>query len=59
MLKVQQYQSYQQKKDAIYKYRESHRDEWRENTKISMRRLRAYQSGVKQLMYILNNFFED
>lgn len=59
MLKVQKYQSYEQKKEAIYKYRENNRDVWRENTKSSMRRLRAYQSGVKQLLYILNNFFED
>lgn len=59
MLKVQKYQTYEQKKDAIYRYRQTHRDVWRENTKSSMRRLRAYQAGVKQLLYILNNFFED
>jgi hypothetical protein len=59
MLKVQKSQSYEQKKEAIYKYRECHRDVWRENTKNGMRRLRAYQAGVKQLLYILNNFFQD
>ena len=59
MLKVQKYQTYEQKKEAIYKYREGHRDEWRENTKNAMRRLRAFQSQAKILRNILIAFFEN
>ena len=59
MLKVQKYQTYEQKKEAIYKYRETHLDKWRENTKNGMRRLRAYQSQCKILLNILNAFFEN
>jgi len=59
MLKVQKYQTYEQKKEAIYKYREGHRDEWRKNTKNAMRRLRAFQSQCKILCNILNAFFQD
>ena len=59
MLKVQKYQTYEQKKEAIYKYREGHRDVWRENTKNGMKRLRAFQAQAKLLRNILIAFFED
>ena len=59
MLKVQKYQSYEQKKDSIYKYRETHRDVWRENTKNAMKRLRAFQAQAKILRNILIAFYEN
>jgi ribosome recycling factor len=59
MLKVQKYQTYEQKKEAIYKYRETHMNMWRENSKNGMRRLRAFQAQAKILRNILIAFFED
>jgi hypothetical protein len=51
--------SYSQNKASIQRYRASHTDKCNEICKLSMRRKRAYQSGVKQLFFILNNFFDN
>ena len=59
MLKVQKYQTYEQKKEAIYKYREGHRDEWKKYNTLSKRRCRAFQAQAKLLRNILIAFFEN
>jgi len=55
--------SYAQNKASIYRYREKNYDKVlalnREYSKLSMRRLNAYKAGVKQLLNILVNFFDD
>ena len=55
--------SYAQNKASIMRYREKNYEKVlilnREYTKMSMRRIRAYQAGVKQLLNILVNFFDD
>lgn len=52
-------QTYEQKKEAIYKYRETHLDKWRERDKLLARKYRKYASEAKILRNILINFFED
>jgi hypothetical protein len=55
--------SYAQNKASIYRYREKNYEKVlelnREYSKLSMRRLNAYRAGVKQLLNILVNFFDD
>ena len=51
--------TYSQNKASIIRYRETHIDKCNEISKMSMRRKRAYESGVKQLLFILNNFFKN
>jgi hypothetical protein len=59
MLKVQKSQSYEQKKEAIYRYRETHLDEWKNYNKLIQRKCRAYKSQAKILRDILIAFFEN
>jgi hypothetical protein len=55
--------TYSQNKASIMRYRAKNIEKFlelnREYTKMSMRRIRAYKAGVKQLLNILVNFFED
>ena len=55
--------SYSLNKASMIRYRAKNYDKIlelnREHSKICMRRLYAYKAGVKQLLNILNNFFED
>jgi len=55
--------TYSQNKASIMRYRAKNYEKVlilnREYTKMSMRRIRAYQAGVKQLLNILVNFFDD
>jgi hypothetical protein len=55
--------TYSQNKASIMRYKEKNADKiaplQREYSKMCMRRRYAYQAGVKQLLNILNNFFED
>ena len=55
--------SYSQNKASIMRYREKNYEKVlalnREYTKMSMRRIRAYNAEVKRLLNILVNFFED
>jgi len=55
--------SYSQNKASIIRYRAKNYEKIlelnREHSKMCMRRLYAYKVGVKQLLNILNNFFEN
>ena len=55
--------TYEQNKASIVRYKAKNADKLRplqrEYSKMSMRRLYAYRAGVKQLLNILNNFFEN
>lgn len=55
--------TYSQNKASMIRYRAKNYDRIlelnREYSKMCMRRLYAYKAGVKQLLNILNNFFED
>lgn len=55
--------SYVKNKECIKRYREKNYEKVlelnREYSKLSMRRLNAYRAGVKQLLNILVNFFDD
>jgi hypothetical protein len=55
--------SYAQNKASIKRYREKNYEKVlvlnREYSKLSMRRLNAYRAGVKQLLNILVNFFDN
>ena len=51
--------TYSQNKASIYRYREKNIEKFREYDKNRKRQYYAYQAQVKQLLYILNNFFED
>jgi len=55
--------TYSQNKASIIRYREKNYDKVlalnREYSKLCMRRLYAYKAGVKQLLNILVNFFDD
>jgi len=55
--------TYSQNKASIIRYRAKNVDKiaplQREYSKLCMRRRRAYQAGVKLLLFILVNFFED
>jgi hypothetical protein len=59
MLKVQKYQTYEQKKEAIYKYRDSHWEKFQSYNTLSKRKYRAFQAQAKILRNILIAFFED
>lgn len=59
MLKVQYSQSYEKKKEAIYKYRETHWEKFQMYNTLSKRRCRAFQAQAKILRNILIAFFED
>lgn len=50
--------TYSQNKASIYRYREKNIEKFREYDKNRKRQYYAYQSQVKQLLCILNNFFE-
>jgi hypothetical protein len=50
--------TYSQNKASIMRYRAKNVEKFREYERNLKRQYRAYQSGVKQLLYILNNFFE-
>ena len=51
--------TYSQNKASIYRYREKNIEKFREYDKNRKRQYYAYQSQVKQLLCILNNFFEN
>jgi hypothetical protein len=55
--------TYSQNKDCVIRYKAKNADKLRplqrEYSKLCMRRLYAYRAGVKQLLNILNNFFEN
>jgi hypothetical protein len=55
--------SYSQNKASIVRYKAKNAGKiaplQREYSKLCMRRRRAYNAGVKQLLFILVNFFED
>ena len=55
--------SYKANKESIMRYKAKNADKiaplQREYAKLCMRRRRAYQAEVKQLLFILVNFFED
>ena len=53
MLKVTKSQTYKQKKEAIYKYRETHYEKFQHYNTLSKRRTRAYQAEVKRLCMML------
>lgn len=55
--------TYSQNKASIMRYRAKNANKLaplqRGYSKLSMRRIRAYRAAVKQLLFILVNFFED
>ena len=59
MLKVRKYETYEQKKDAIYRYRDAHWEKFQSYNTLSKRRCRAFQAQAKLLRNILIAFFED
>lgn len=50
--------TYEQNKSSIERYRLKNITKCNEISKLSMRRKRAYNYEVKQLLYILINFFD-
>ena len=55
--------SYAKNKECVKRYKAKNADRIvpleREYSKLCMRRIRAYRAGVRQLLNILVNFFDD